>query len=88
MPRFLQLVLALVAFVGGLWFLYAGYEHGVSLAGKTETGLTYLKTGIDGKTRVLTEHMDYAIGAALLIGSTWWLVKGGNHPRPARRRRR
>ena len=86
MHRFFQLLLALTAFVGGLWFFYAGYEHGLSLAGKTETGLTYLKTGIDGKTRVLTHHMDYAIGATLLIGSTWWLAKGGGKPKGKRRR--
>jgi hypothetical protein len=88
LSRLLQLTLALAAFLGGLWFLYAGYEHGVSLAGKTETGLTYLKTGIDGKTRVLTEHMDYAIGAALLIGSTWWLLHGHKPAKGRRARRR
>ncbi len=87
MKRFLHLLLALAAFVGGLWFFYAGYEHGVSLAGKTETGLTYLKTGLDGKTRVLTEHMDYAIGAALLIGSSWWMLHG-HQPAKGKRRRR
>ena len=39
MPRFFQLVLALAAFAGGLWFIYAGYEHGLSLAGRTETAV-------------------------------------------------
>lgn len=87
MPRFLQLLLALAAFFAGLWCLYAGYGRGVSLAGKTETGLTYLKTGIDGKTRVLTHHAYYAAGLALLIGSTWWLVKGGGAARKSRRSR-
>lgn len=84
MARFLQLLLALAAFLGGLWFLYGGYERQVSLAGKTETGLTYLKTGIDGKTRVLTHHLQYGIGATLLVGSLWWLTKGS--PRRSRRR--
>ena len=84
MNRFLQLLLALTAFVGGLWLLYAGYERGMSLAGKTETGLTYLKTGIDGKTRVLTHHGYYAGGLALIVGSTWWLFHGHQ---PRRRRR-
>ena len=86
MNRFLQLLVALAAFAGGLWFCYAGYERGVSLAGKTETGLTYLKTGVDGKTRVLTHHWDYGAGLVLIIGSTWWLVKGGGK-RSSRRRR-
>ncbi len=84
MPRFLQLLLALAAFGGGLWCFYAGYERDVSLAGRTERGLTYLKTGVDGKTRVLSAHQLYGAGAILLLGSTWWLAKGG---RPARRRR-
>ncbi|HWA27003.1 MAG TPA: hypothetical protein VG734_15195 [Lacunisphaera sp.] len=74
--RFLQLLLALAAFLGGLWCFYAGYEHEVSLTGKARTGLTYLKTGVDGRTRVLTQHQYYALGAVLLIGSAWWLVKG------------
>lgn len=86
MPRFLQLLLALAAILAGLWLLYAGYGRGVSLAGKTETGLTYLKTGIDGKTRVLTHHGYYAAGFVLLIGSTWWLVKGGGQKAGKRRR--
>lgn len=87
MKRFLHLLLALAFFVGGLWCFYAGYERGVSLAGKTETGLTYLKTGLDGKTRVLTEHMYYGIGAALLLGSLWWLLHGHKPAKPVRRRR-
>ena len=87
MPRFLQLLLALAAFLTGLWCLYAGYGRGVSLAGKTETGLTYLKTGLDGKTRVLTHHTYYAVGFILLLGSTWWLVKGGGAQRKSRRSR-
>jgi len=82
--RFFQLLLALVAFAAGLWFFYAGYGREVSLAGKTETGLTYLKTGIDGKTRVLTHHWRYGAGLVLVIGSTWWLLKAG--PRKVRRR--
>ena len=86
MNRFLQLLIALAAFAGGLWLCYAGYERGVSLAGKTETGLTYLKTGVDGKTRVLTHHWDYGAGLVLIIGSTWWLVKGGGKRSGKRRR--
>jgi hypothetical protein len=86
MNRFFQLLLALAAFATGLWFLYSGYEREVSLAGKTETGLTYLKTGLDGKTRVLTHHWRYGAGLVLILGSTWWLVKGGGK-RPGRRRR-
>jgi hypothetical protein len=84
MPRFLQLLVALGAFAGGLWLVYGGYARGVSLAGKTETGLTYLKTGIDGKTRVLTHHAYYAGGLVLIVGSTWWLFHGH---KPKRRRR-
>lgn len=80
MPRFLQLLLALAAFVGGLWLFYAGYGRGVSLAGKTETGFAHLKTGVDGETRVPVHHQFYAAGLALIIGSTWWLVKGGSKP--------
>ena len=76
MNRFLQLLLALVAFGGGLWCFYAGYEREVSLAGKTEKGLTILKTGIDGKTRVLSAHQLYGAGLVLVLGSSWWLVKG------------
>ncbi len=86
MPRFLQLLLALAAFGAGLWCLYAGYGREVSLAGRTETGLTYLKTGLDGKTRVLTHHGYYGVGLLLLIGSSWWLVKGGR-ARTVKRRR-
>ena len=86
MSRLIQLLVALAAFGAGLWFLYAGYGREVSLAGRTETGLTYLKTGIDGKTRVLTHHGYYAAGLLLLIGSTWWLVKGSG-ARTVRRRR-
>ena len=53
MSRFLQLLLALAALFAGLGLLYAGYGRGVSLAGKTSTGFSQLKTGLDGKTRVL-----------------------------------
>lgn len=84
MNRLLQLLLALAAFFGGLWLLYAGYGRGVSLAGKTETGFVHLKTGLDGKTRIPTHHLQYAGGLALLIGSTWWLVKGGKKGRRSR----
>lgn len=86
MNRFVQLLFALAAFAGGLWFFYAGYEREVSLAGKTETGLTYLKTGIDGKTRVLTHHWRYGAGFILILGSTWWMMKGGGK-QPGKRRR-
>ena len=81
MNRFIQLLVVLALFVAGLWFLYGGYERQLSLAGKTETGLTYLKTGLDGKTRVLSYHWHYGIGAALIIGSAWWLLKGGQKKR-------
>ena len=84
MNRFLQLLFALVAFGGGLWCFYAGYEREVSLAGKTEKGLTILKTGVDGKTRIVTSHQLYGAGLVLVIGSSWWMVKGG---RSTRRRR-
>ena len=86
MNRFLQLLLALAAFMGGLWLFYAGYGRGLSLAGKTEAGLGYVKTGLDGKTRVPTHHWYYAGGLALLIGSTWWFVKGGSSKGNRRRR--
>ncbi len=77
--------MALAAFAGGLWFFYAGYQREVSLAGKTETGLTYLKTGVDGKTRVLTHHWRYGAGLILVIGSSWWLLRGPSR-RSGRRR--
>jgi hypothetical protein len=86
LSRFLQLLLAHAAFIGGLWLFYAGYGRGVSLAGKTETGLGYVKTGVDGKTRIPVHRWYYAGGLVLLIGSTWWLVKGGRQPKPRRRR--
>ncbi len=86
MPRFLQLLLALAALFGGMWLLYAGYGRGLSLAGKTETGLGYMKTGLDGRTRVPTHRWYYAGGLALIIGSTWWLVKGGNAKKKKRGR--
>ena len=86
MNRFFQLLLALAAFAGGLWFFYAGYEREVSLAGKTETGLTYLKTGIDGKTRVLTHHWRYGAGLILILGSTWWLLRSSPQKTQWRRR--
>lgn len=84
--RFLQLLAALAALGGGLWFFYSGYEREVSLAGKTETGLTYLRTGVDGKTRVLTHHWRYGAGLLLVIGSVWWMAKGS--PGSKKRRRR
>ena len=84
MKRFFQLLVALALFLGGAWFLYGGYERQLSLAGRTETGLTYLKTGVDGKTRVLSYHWNYGIGAALILGSVWWLTHGH---KPKRRRR-
>ncbi len=85
MSRFCQLLLALAAFGAGLWFFYSGYEREVSLAGRTETGLTYLKTGIDGRTRVLTHHWRYGAGLILVLGSAWWMVKSS--PPKGRRRR-
>jgi hypothetical protein len=84
--RFFQLLIAMAAFAGGLWFFYSGYGREVSLAGKTETGLTYLKTGLDGKTRVMTHHWRYGAGLILILGSTWWMVKGGAL-KPGKRRR-
>jgi hypothetical protein len=87
MHRFFQLVLALAAFVGGLWLFYAGYGRGLSLAGRTEIGLSYMQTGFDGKTRVPTHRWMYLGGLVLLVGSTWWMVKGRPAP-PARRKRR
>lgn len=87
MPRFLQLLLALAGLGLGLWLLYGGYGREVSLAGKTETGLTYLKTGIDGKTRVMTHHWHYGAGLLLIIGSIWWMAKGGAGQKPKRSRR-
>lgn len=86
MSRFFQLLLALITFGAGLWLFYSGYGREVSLAGKTETGLTYLKTGLDGKTRVLTHHWRYGAGFILILGSTWWLVRGGALT-PGKRRR-
>jgi len=84
MSRLLQLLLALTALFAGLGLLYAGYSRGVSLASKTATGFAHLQTGIDGKTRVPVHHWQYAGGAALILGSTWWLLKG---PPPAKGRR-
>ncbi len=85
MNRFVQLLIAIIALFAGLWLLYAGYGRGVSLAGKTSTGLSQIKTGLDGKTRVPLHHLEYAGGLALIIGSTWWLVNGGkNQRKPAR----
>ena len=86
MPRFLQLLLSLAAFVGGLWLFYAGYGRGLSLAGKSETGLGYMKTGFDGKTRIPTHRWMYAGGLVLVLGSTWWLVRGGVMTKGRRRR--
>ena len=86
MHRLFQLLIALAAFVGGLWLFYAGYGRSLSLADKTEVGLSYMQTGFDGKARVPTHRWMYAGGLALLIGSTWWMVKG--HSRAPKRRRR
>lgn len=85
MPRLSQLLLALAALGTGLWLVYGGYEREVSLAGKAETGLVFLKTGVDGKTRVLTHHWHYGAGVLLIIGSIWWMLKGA--PKKSRRRR-
>lgn len=86
MPRFLQLLLVLAAFFGGLWLFYAGYGRGLSLAGKSETGFGYVKTGFDGKTRIPTHRWMYAGGLVLVMGSTWWLVRGGVLTKVRRRR--
>jgi hypothetical protein len=88
MHRFFQLLLALAAFVGGLWLFYAGYGRSLSLAGKTEVGLSYMQTGFDGKARVPTHRWMYAGGLALLIGSTWWMLKGHHGSARKRKRRR
>ena len=88
MRRFIHLLLALAAFVGGLWLLYAGYGRSLSLAGKTEVGLSYMQTGFDGRARVPTHRWMYLGGFALLIGSTWWMLHGHKPAKPARRRRR
>ena len=88
MHRFFQLLIALAALVGGLWLLYAGYGRSLSLAGKTEVGLSYVQTGFDGKARVPTHRWMYAGGLALIVGSTWWIVRGPHGPAPKRRRRR
>jgi len=88
MKRFLHLLLALAAFVGGLWLFYAGYGRGLSLAGKAETGLGYVETGFDGRARVPTHRWMYAGGLVLLIGSTWWMVKGHHGSTSKRKRRR
>ncbi len=85
MPRFLQLLLALGALGAGLWCFYAGYARDVSLAGRTEKGLAYLRTGLDGKARVLTAHQLYGLGTVLLIGSLWWLARGDPSVKPRRR---
>ncbi len=87
MKRFLQLLLALAAFVGGLWCFYAGYGRGLSLVGRTETGLGYVETGLDGKTRVPTHRWYYAAGLALVIGSSWWMLHGHKPAKTSRRRR-
>ena len=87
MHRFVQLLLALAAFVGGLWLFYAGYGRSLSLVGKTEIGLSYMQTGFDDKARVPTHRWMYAGGLALVIGSTWWMVKG-RPPVPRRKRSR
>jgi hypothetical protein len=88
MKRLFHLLVALTAFVAGLWCFYAGYQHQVSLSGRTQTGMTYLKTGLDGHTRVMTQHGYYGAGAALLVGSAWWLLHGHKPGRSGRRRRR
>lgn len=89
MKRFLHLLVALAALVGGLWCFYAGYGRGLSLAGKAETGLGYVKTGFDGKARVPTHRWYYAAGLVLLGGGMWWLLHGHQPPaRPSRRRSR
>lgn len=89
MKRALHLFIALAAFVGGLWLLYAGYGRGLSLAGKTEIGMSYMKTGFDGKARVPTHRWMYAGGLALILGSTWWMMHGHKPAaKPARKRRR
>ena len=84
MNRFVQLLLALGALLAGLGLLYAGYSRGVSLAAKTSTSFAHLKTGLDGQTRVPLHHWEYAGGFILVVGSTWWLVRGG---KTSRRRR-
>ena len=88
MHRFIQLLIALAALVGGLWLLYAGYGRSLSLAGKAEIGLSYMQTGFDGKARVPTHRWMYAGGLVLIIGSSWWMLHGHKPAKSSRRRRR
>jgi hypothetical protein len=88
MKRLPHLLLAIAALIGGIWLLYAGYGRGVSLAGKTETGIGYVKTGWDGRARVPTHRWMYAGGLALIVGGAWWLLHGHKPGKTTRRRRR
>jgi hypothetical protein len=66
-------ILAVVLILAGGWLLYAGYQRGDSLAGRTKSTLAELKNDIDGKTRV-PGHVKFYVGGAVLLAAGAWLA--------------
>lgn len=67
--------LGIIALLAAIGCFYSGYSRGVSLAGKTQTNIAQLKTGIDGKTRVPDHYWLYAGGTALGLTSLVLLLR-------------
>lgn len=68
--------LGIVAFLAAGGLFYIGYGRGVSLVGRTQTGLAQFKTGVDGKTRVPDHYWYYGGAVALtLVGGVLLLRK-------------
>ncbi|HYC70409.1 MAG TPA: hypothetical protein VEB66_04325 [Opitutaceae bacterium] len=59
--------LGIVALLAAAGLFYSGYSRGVSLAGRTQTSIAQLKTGVDGKTRVPDHHWHYGGAVALAL---------------------
>ena len=59
-------LVSLMAIIGGLWLLYAGYQREQSLAGKADGSLSRLGQRIDGQGHVPT-HVKYFVAGSLLV---------------------
>ncbi len=66
-------IVAVLLIAAGGWLLYAGYQRGDSLAGRTKSTFTELKNDIDGKSRI-PGHVKFYLGGAVLLAAGAWLA--------------
>jgi hypothetical protein len=64
----MKTLLCVFAVMGGLWFLYLGYERQLSIAGKADRSLSRLGTAIDGGDHTPLHTKYFIAGAVLLAG--------------------